>query len=42
MERDITCEQAYLEKLEQGRHDMARSRKSDSNGHIVTPKKARK
>src|SRR5580658_10347873 len=32
MERDITREQAYLEKLEQGRHDMARSRKSDSNG----------
>lgn len=42
MERDITREQAYLEKLEQGRHDMARSRKSDSNGHLVITKKGRK
>ena len=42
MERDIACEQAYLEKLEQGRHDMARSRKSDSNGHLVITKKGRK
>lgn len=29
MERDITREQAYLEKLEQGRHEMARSRQAD-------------
>lgn len=42
MERDITREQAYLEKLEQGRHDMARSRKSDSNGHLMITKKGRK
>ncbi len=42
MERDITCEQAYLEKLEQGRHEMARSRKADSNGFHASPKKGRK
>ena len=42
MERDITCEQDYLEKLEQGRHEMARSRKADSNGLQVSPKKGRK
>ena len=42
MERDITCEQVYLEKLEQGRHEMARSRKADSNGHQISAKKARK
>ena len=42
MERDIACEQAYVEKLEQGRHEMARSRKADSNGHQVSPKKGRK
>jgi circadian clock protein KaiC len=42
MERDITCEQAYLEKLEQGRHEMARSRKADSNGIHTVPKKGRK
>ena len=27
MERDITCEQEYVEKQVQGRHEMARSRK---------------
>jgi circadian clock protein KaiC len=42
MERDITCELADLEKLEQGRHEMARSRKADSNGLHVVPKKGRK
>ncbi len=42
MERDITREQAYLEKLEQGRHEMARSRKADSNGVQLAPKKGRK
>jgi circadian clock protein KaiC len=42
MERDITCEQAYLEKQEQGRHEMARSRKADSNGFQASPKKGRK
>lgn len=42
MERDITCEQVYLEKLEQGRDEMARSRKADSNGRQISPKKGRK
>jgi len=42
MERDIASEQAYLEKLEQSRHEMARSRKADSNGLQVPPKKSRK
>lgn len=42
MERDITREQAYLEKLDQGRHEMARSRKADSNGFQVSSKKGRK
>jgi circadian clock protein KaiC len=42
MERDITREQAYLEKLEQGRHEMARSRKADSNGFQGSSKKGRK
>jgi circadian clock protein KaiC len=42
MERDITCEQEYLEKLDQGRHEMARSRKADLNGFRVSPKKGRK
>ncbi|MHB8971459.1 MAG: circadian clock protein KaiC [Pirellulaceae bacterium] len=42
MEQDIACEQAYLEKLEQGRHEMARSRKADSDGLHVTPKKGRR
>ncbi len=42
MERDITCEQDYLEKLAQGRHEMALSRKADSNGTLVLPKKGRK
>ena len=42
MDRDITREQAYLEKLEQGRHEMARSRKADSNGLLVSPKRGRK
>lgn len=42
MERDIACEQAYVEQLLQGRHDMALSRKADSNGHQVSPKKVRK
>jgi circadian clock protein KaiC len=42
MERDIASEQAYLEKLEQSRHEMARSRKADSNGLLVPPKKGRK
>lgn len=32
MEQDIANEQAYLEKLNQSRHEMARSRKADSNG----------
>ena len=39
MERDITCEQVYLEKQEQGRHEMALSRKADSNGVQVPPTK---
>lgn len=42
MERDIWCEQVCLEKLEQGRHEMARSRKADSNGSQISPKKGRK
>jgi circadian clock protein KaiC len=42
MERDIASEQAYLEKLEQSRHEMARSRKADSNGLQVPLKKGRK
>jgi circadian clock protein KaiC len=42
MERDVTCEQAYLQKLEQGRHEMARSRKADSNGAHASSKKGRK
>ena len=42
MEKDITCEQEYLEKLDQGRHEMARSRKADANGHHGSPKKGRK
>jgi circadian clock protein KaiC len=41
MERDITSEQAYLEKLEQGRHEMARSRRADSNGFQAFVKKGR-
>jgi circadian clock protein KaiC len=42
MERDIASEQAYLEKLEQSRHEMARSRKADSNGLPAPTKKGRK
>ncbi|MFN0196604.1 MAG: circadian clock protein KaiC [Planctomycetaceae bacterium] len=42
MERDIAGEQAYLEKLEQGRYEMALSRNADSNGHHPAPKKGRK
>ena len=42
MERDIACEQVYLEKQIQGRHEMALSRKAESNGTQVLPKKARK
>jgi circadian clock protein KaiC len=42
MERDIAREQAYVEKQDQGRHEMARSRKVDSNGYQVSPKKDRK
>ena len=42
MERDITSEQAYLETLEQSRHEMARSRKADSNGHQIPSKKGRR
>jgi len=42
MERDIARELAYLEKLEQGRHDMTRSRKSDANGFQLSTKKGRK
>jgi circadian clock protein KaiC len=42
MERDIACEQAYVEQLVQGRNEMARSRKADSNGHQVSPKRVRK
>jgi len=38
MERDIASEQAYVEKLDQSRHEMARSRKADSNGTHVSPK----
>ena len=41
-EQDIACEQAYLEKQQQGRHEMARSRKADSNGFHLSPKKDRK
>ena len=42
MERDIACEQAYVEQLLQGRNEMARSRKADSNGHEGPSKKVRK
>ena len=42
MERDIASGQAYLEKLEQSRHEMARSRKADSNGLPAPTKKGRK
>lgn len=42
MERDIACEQSYGEQLIQGRHEMSRSRKADSNGHHLTQKKGRK
>jgi len=42
MERDIASEQAYVEKLDQSRHEMARSRNADSNGIHVSPKKGRK
>ena len=42
MERDIANEQAYLERLEQSRHEMARSRKADSNGIQAPPKKGHK
>jgi circadian clock protein KaiC len=42
MERDITTEQAYLEKLEQSRYEMALSRKAESNGLPGSPKKVRK
>lgn len=42
MERDIASEQAYLEILEQSRHEMARSRKADSNGLQTPTKKGRK
>lgn len=42
MEQDIVREQAYVEKQDQGRNDMARSRKADSNGLHASPKKARK
>ncbi len=39
MEQDITNEQAYLERLEQSRHEMAMSRKAVSNGNEAHPKK---
>ena len=42
MERDITTEQVYLEKLEQGRQEMAFSRKAQSNGVPGSQKKVRK
>ena len=42
IELDITREQAYLQKLEQGRDDMARSRNANSNGFPVATKKGRK
>jgi len=42
MERDIASEQAYVEKLDQSRNEMARSRKADSKGLPVSPKKGRK
>jgi len=42
MERDIASEQAYVVKLDQSRHEMALSRKADSNGLHVSPKKGRK
>ena len=42
MERDITTEQVYLEKLEQGRQEMAFSRKAESNGVPGSQKKVRK
>lgn len=42
MEQDIASEQMCLEKLEQGRNAMARSRKANSNGLVVTSKKGHK
>lgn len=42
LKRDIAGEQAFVEQQEQGRHEMARSRKADSNGHPGSPKRARK
>ena len=42
MERDIASEQAYLKKLEQSRHEMARSRKADADEPLASPKKSRK
>jgi len=42
MERDIASEQAYVVKLDQSRDEMARSRKADSNGLPVSPRKGRK
>ncbi len=42
MERDIATEQVYLEKLEQGRQEMAFSRKAESNGAPGSFKKVRK
>jgi circadian clock protein KaiC len=42
MERDIACEQEYVEQMQEGRDEMARSRKADSNGHQEHPKKVRK
>ena len=42
VERDIDSEQAYLEKLEHSRHEMARSRNANSNQPKISPKKDRK
>jgi circadian clock protein KaiC len=42
LKRDIAGEQAYVEQQEQGRHEMARSRKADANGHQASSKKVRK
>ena len=42
MERDIAREQAYVKQLEEGCHEMSRSRMADSNGHKVSPKRVRK
>ena len=42
LKRDIAGEQAYVEQQEQGRTEMARSRKADANGHSGSSRKVRK